>query len=57
MQTKKTNIRRLKKFAMNKLPTNSGLRDVILVEKDELSREEFLAKMDIWLNLFKKEIQ
>jgi hypothetical protein len=33
------------------LPKNSALREVILSDKDELTAEEFLVKIDVWLKL------
>lgn len=57
MPKNKIKIERLKQFVLEELPTNSALRDILLAEKEELSKEEFLAKMDIWLNLIRKEIQ
>jgi len=48
-------IRRLKEFASERLPGGSTLRDLILTEEDELAPEEFLAKMDLWLKMFRRE--
>jgi hypothetical protein len=48
-------IRRLKEFASERLPGGSTLRDLILAEEDELAPEEFLAKMDLWLKMFRRE--
>ena len=50
------NMGRLKTFALERLPPDSTLRDVLLAEREELTAEEFLAKLDVWLLLFKKEI-
>lgn len=49
------NIRRLKDFALEKLKSNSPLRDVILSEPDQLTASDFLAKLHIWLRLLKFE--
>jgi hypothetical protein len=49
-------IRRLKEFASERLPGGSTLRDLILTEEDELAPEEFLAKMDLWLKMFRREL-
>lgn len=46
----------LRRFAREKLPLSSILREVLSKESDELTVEEFLAKMDIWCLLFKKDI-
>ncbi len=55
----KTNTRismkRLKRFAKQRLPKNSSLRSVIDAEKDSLTPEEFLAKAFIWLRLVRGE--
>jgi len=47
----KINIRKLKYFASIKLPHNSPLREVLLSEKDHLTVDEFLHKLDVWLKL------
>ena len=48
---KKTiNIHSLKQFAL-RLPSSSTLRNVLLGEKDTMTAEEFLAKMETWDNL------
>jgi len=51
----KLNLRRLKGFALERLPKGSALRDVILAEKDEIGIDEFLAKIDVWLKLLRRE--
>ncbi|MBS7658123.1 MAG: hypothetical protein ABIM42_08505 [candidate division WOR-3 bacterium] len=48
-------MKSLKDFALNNLPKGSVLREVLLMEKDELEVNEFLIKMDVWLKLFKME--
>ena len=48
---RKLNIRRLKAFAYKNLLGHPKLRSLLLQEKDEMSVEEFLAKMDLWLKL------
>ena len=45
-------IRRLKDFAL-KLPPNSPLRVVLLLEDDELDVQTFLARMPVWLRLLR----
>ncbi len=52
---KTVDIARLKVFAVEGLPKDSKLRELILTEKDMLNVEEFLAKMDVWLKLVKME--
>ena len=51
----KLDVRRLKDFALKALPKDSKLRTLILSEKDEISVEEFLAKVSIWLKLLTLE--
>lgn len=46
---KKVRIIILKDFAIKKL--DDPLKSVILAEKDEMSAEEFIAKVPTWLNL------
>ena len=46
----------LRRFAQEKLPSSSILRGVLIAESEELTVEEFLAKMDIWCLLFRKDI-
>jgi hypothetical protein len=41
----------LRRFVLEKLPKESVLREVILSEKEELTAEEFIAKMEVWLVL------
>ena len=47
----KIDIRPLKKWCIQNLPKKSSLGETILREKDQLSIEEFLAKMETWLTL------
>lgn len=46
----------LRRLAMERLPASSALRDVLLAESENLTVEEFLAKLDIWLLLFRKDV-
>ena len=48
-------IHGMKLWATANLPKNSHLRGVLLLEKDILTVDEFLAKMDIWLKLIELE--
>jgi hypothetical protein len=43
-------ISSLKQFAL-RLPSSSTLRSVLLGEKDTMTVEEFLAKMETWDNI------
>ena len=53
--TKTVNVSPLRSFALKNLPPTSPLRDVLLNEREELTSQEFLAKLDIWLLLLRKE--
>jgi len=46
-------IRPLKAFASEKLPRSWSLREALLAERDILESQEFLAKMETWLNLLR----
>jgi len=48
-------IRRLKRFAVENLPSYSRLRIVLLSERDQLPAVDFLAKMDVWIKLLNIE--
>jgi hypothetical protein len=48
-------MRRLKQFALESLPAESPLRSVLLSEADQLSIQDYLAKMDLWLKLLSLE--
>ena len=45
----------LKKWASINLTAAPYLRSLILSERDELSIEEFLVKVDIWVRLLTEE--
>ena len=45
----------LKRWAANSLPTGSRLRELLVLEKDKLPVDKFLAKMDTWLKSFDLE--
>ena len=49
---RKVNLQPLKAFAL-KLPSNSTLREILLLEDDELDVHTFLARMPIWLRLIR----
>jgi len=48
-------LRRLKEFALEKLPDSSTLRHVLVAEKDSLDVGEFFAKIDVWLKILRRE--
>ncbi len=43
----------LKELVLSRFPEGHPLRDVILSEKDHLTPQEFLSKMDIWAVLLR----
>lgn len=49
----KVDIRKLKSFAYGKLPRNLPIREILLLEEDELDVQVFLARLSIWLQLSK----
>ena len=51
----KVDIRNIKLFAIEKLPRNWLLRDLILSEHDLLEVDEFIAKAEVWSKLLRKE--
>ena len=51
MKTRLVNVRRLKSFAIDNLPHESPLREVMLYENDELDALTFLARLPVWLRL------
>jgi hypothetical protein len=55
VHTEKVDIHRLKLWAEENLPKASHIRSIIQLEKDLLSAEEFIVKMDIWLKLIDLE--
>jgi len=42
-------LRKLKVFALEKLPVKSSLRDVLLSERDEVQADEFIHRLSVWL--------
>jgi hypothetical protein len=48
---KTVDIRQLKLFVMEKLPNDSPLRLILLVEEDTLEISDFLVKLPLWLKL------
>jgi len=47
------NIANLKKFALENLPKNSPLREILIAENEQIDRLTFLARLPIWLQLSK----
>jgi len=52
---KKVDIRELKEFVSNELPSSSELKSIILQEKDSISSKSFVIKLGIWMKLFREE--
>jgi hypothetical protein len=48
-------IGKLKQFVKKNFPIDSTLRNVIVMDKDILSREDYLSKIDIWMKIFRTE--
>ena len=55
MGDKLLDIRRLKKWANTNLRNYPKLREIILLDQDQLTPEQYLTKLDIWLKLYKIE--
>ena len=55
LKTSTLKTSRLKEFAISALPEGSALRNILLGEMDEVDVDEFVAKIDIWLRLLRKE--
>jgi hypothetical protein len=54
-QSKQLDIHGLKRWAKDILPKTSQIRSILLLERELLTVEEFIAKMDIWLKLIDME--
>lgn len=53
--TKELDITRLRNFVAAKLPPQSVLRDLLLMEKDRIPTGEFLARLPVYLALLRRE--
>jgi hypothetical protein len=53
LASKTVNIAKLKDFVARNFPPGSPLQVIFVDEDDELSAEDFLAKLPIWLKLSK----
>lgn len=49
---KQIDVRRLKKWARKKLPRDSKVRELILLDADCMLPEAFLTKIEVWLSLY-----
>jgi hypothetical protein len=47
----KVSLRSLKEFVAKNFDETTPLYEVLICERDEVSREEFAAKFDVWLRL------
>ncbi len=54
-EERKISMKALHQFAKNRLPKESILREIILMEKGELTPQQFLDRVEIWLRLFDRE--
>jgi len=54
-RSEQVDIHGIKLWAKVNLPTISHLREILQLEGDHLTVDEFLAKMDIWLKLIELE--
>jgi len=54
-EKEKVNIKKIKLFALEKLPKNWLLREIILSEHDQLDVNEFITKTEVWSKLFRSE--
>mgnify|MGYP001005640188 CR=1 FL=1 len=50
------NITPLKQLAIERLPKDSTLREVLLCEPDEMTATEYLIKIPTWQKLLKIEV-
>ena len=48
---KSVDIVPLKKWVRKNMPLDSSLRELILIEGDKLTPEDFLSKIETWLTL------
>lgn len=56
-QRKMVNIRSLKDFVTEELPSSSMLRRIVLQEKDSISARSFIVKMGMWIKVMREERQ
>ena len=54
-RSEQVDIQGIKHWATANLPTILHLRGILLLEKDHLTVDEFLAKMDVWMRLLNIE--
>ncbi len=50
------NIRKLKDLVAEKLPPNSSLRVALAAEPDEMPREQFSSRINMYMALLRKDI-
>jgi hypothetical protein len=56
VSSKKINIQGLKHWADSNLPRKSQIRKILQLEKDVMSQEDFLTKIDLWLKIFDMDV-
>jgi hypothetical protein len=56
LYNQKVDLTRLKQLAREKLGLNSPLRELLLLENENLGGQEFLTKLDLWLKLLNREL-
>ena len=49
---KQLDVRSLKRWARKKLPRDSKLRELILLDADRMQSQAFLTKIEVWLSLY-----
>lgn len=50
----KVNIKSLKTFVFENFPARCTLRDLILAEPDQMTKQEFVIKVGVWLKLLRR---
>ena len=54
--SRKISVTELKRYSSG-LPTDSALRQILALERDEIAVEEFLARLPIWLALSGRSLE
>ncbi len=54
-QEKRVDLKPLKNWVLEHLSHSSTLRNVVLIENDQMSATEFYHKLRIWVHLFNLE--
>ncbi len=48
---------RLKEFASHRLPPGSLLRELLLSESEQMEASAFVAKLEVWLRVARREFR